>query len=60
VAGRDKDMDFLRVLLREDMAEPALLRERLRTLPVPPDRLQVLQERLRCLELASRREKRGS
>ena len=52
VAGRDKDMDFLRVLLREKMAERALLRERLQTLHLSSDRLDVLQTRLSRVELA--------
>jgi hypothetical protein len=50
VAGREKDMDFLRVLLRERMAKPAVLRARLGVLPVPRDRMELLQERLRRVE----------
>ncbi len=53
VAGRDKDLHFLRVLLRENMATPALLRDRLSALPVSMDRMEVLQQRLRRVEQAS-------
>ena len=35
VAGRDKDLDFVRVLVRERMADPALLEERVTRLPDP-------------------------
>ncbi len=52
VAGREKDMAFLRVLLREKMAEPAVLRQRVDTLPVSQERVGGLQTRLRDLELA--------
>jgi hypothetical protein len=57
VAGRERDLDFLRVLLREHMATAALMRERLRTLPKPPDRMELLRQRLLRLELASRDER---
>ena len=50
VAGREKDLAFLRVLLRERMAAAPVLRERLSTLTVSPDRMQALQERLLALE----------
>jgi hypothetical protein len=53
VAGREKDMDFLRVLLRERMAKAAVLRARLGVLPVPRDRMELLQERLRRVEQAA-------
>jgi hypothetical protein len=53
VAGREKDLTFLRVLLRERMAVPPVLRERLSTLAVPPDRMQALQDRLRRVERTS-------
>ncbi len=35
VAGRDKDLDFVRVLVRERMVDPALLEERVTMLPDP-------------------------
>jgi len=53
VAGREKDLAFLRILLRERMAAPPVLRERLSTLTVSPDRMQVLQERLHRVEQAA-------
>jgi len=57
VAGRDKDMDFLRVLLLEHMATTGLMRDRLVTLSATPERLELLQQRLLSLELASRNDK---
>ena len=53
VAGRAKDMDFLRVLVREHMAEPSLLHERLKAVSLSPDHLEVLQGRLRLVERTS-------
>jgi hypothetical protein len=53
VAGGEKDLAFLRVLLRERMVAPPVLRERLSALSVSPDRLQVLQERLHRVEQAA-------
>jgi hypothetical protein len=53
VAGRDKDVHFLRVLLREQMATAAVIGDRLRTLPMAPDRRELLEQRLLSLELAS-------
>ena len=50
MAGRAKDLTFLRVLLRERMAIPPVLRDRLSTIAVPPDRMQALQDRLRRVE----------
>ena len=57
VAGRDKDISFLTVLLREHMAHAALLRDRLRTLTVSPDRLEFLLQRLLRIEQASQRDR---
>jgi hypothetical protein len=54
VAGRDKDIRFLSVLLREQMAHTALLRDRLRTLAVSPDRMEFLSQRLQRIERDSR------
>jgi hypothetical protein len=53
VAGRDRDVEFVRVLVREHMAEPNVLRERLKTLPVSRDLMEVLQARLLGVESAS-------
>jgi hypothetical protein len=50
VAGREKDLAFLRVLLRERMAEVPVLQERLSALSVSPDRRQALRDRLLRLE----------
>ncbi len=46
VAGRDKDLDFVHVLVREHMAVPSVLNERLKTLPVSGDQLAVVNARL--------------
>ncbi len=46
VAGRVRDLDFLDVLLRERMVNPAVLHERLGQLPLPVDRIEPLRERL--------------
>ena len=53
VAGRDKDLDFVRVMLREKMLSPEILAERAASLPVPPDRLELTRERLRRLQAGS-------
>ena len=59
VAGREKDLAFLRILLRERMAEVAMLRERVSALSVSPDHLQALTERLHRLVQASGMAARG-
>ena len=53
VAGRDKDLEYVRVLMREKMAASSVLHERLKTLPVSPDRLAVVHARLLMAELAA-------
>jgi len=50
VAGRDKDLEYVRVLLREKMVESSVLHERLETLPVSPDRLAAVRARLLAAE----------
>jgi len=45
-AGRDKDLEFVRLLIRERMAEPGVLRERLKTLPVSQDRQELVRSQL--------------
>jgi hypothetical protein len=50
VAGREKDLAFLQVLLRETMARPGVLRDRLSVLPVSADHMEMLRERLRRME----------
>ena len=49
IAGREKDLDFARVLLREKMAQPETLLVRVNTLPVTAERLQMARERLERL-----------
>lgn len=46
VAGRERDLDFLQVLVRERMVDPAVLHDRLSTLTLPDNRIQALRERL--------------
>ena len=52
VAGREKDLDFFQVMLRERMLNLETLAERAAGLPVPPDRLKLTRERLRRLQAA--------
>lgn len=52
VAGREKDLDFVRILLSKDMIRLETLGERLGALPLAPERLMVLKERLRRLKAA--------
>jgi len=46
VAGREKDLDFVRVLLRERMVLGEILAARLASLPVSQDRVQMVGGRL--------------
>jgi hypothetical protein len=46
VAGRDKDLDFVHVLVREHMVVPSVLNERLKTLPVSGEQLAAVSARL--------------
>jgi hypothetical protein len=55
VAGRDKDVAFLRVLLRERMASAGVLRERLSRLAVPGNLMEFLRQRLDRAERAAAR-----
>jgi len=50
VAGREKDLDFVQVMLRERMLNLETLAERVAGLPVMPDRLHLTRERLRRLQ----------
>jgi hypothetical protein len=54
VAGRDRDIEFLRVLLAERMADPAVLSSRVDALSLPGDRVRVLRERLEQLARPAR------
>lgn len=47
VAGRPKDIDFLKTLLREDMVQLDTLAERVNVLPLPAEQRTQLQGRLR-------------
>jgi hypothetical protein len=49
VAGRQKDLDFLGLLLREKMISVEIMDTRTAALPLPAERLTVIQERLRRL-----------
>lgn len=54
VAGRERDDQFLRVLLSEGMVEPAVLAGRLDTVRLPDPRVQDLRQRLDRLVAAGR------
>ena len=49
VAGRERDLEFLEILMRERMVDSALLSHRLEMLGLPDDRMEVLRRRLRLL-----------
>ncbi|MGO8927092.1 MAG: DUF6036 family nucleotidyltransferase [Limisphaerales bacterium] len=53
VAGREKDLDFVSVLLRERMVSAETLAARLAALTISQDRLKLADERLRRLTGAS-------
>jgi hypothetical protein len=46
VAGREKDLDYVNALLRHQLADEEILRERLEATPLAPDRRQLCTERL--------------
>ena len=50
VAGRERDVDYLRVLIHERMVAPAVLRERVAGLPLQPERVEHLLQQLARLE----------
>jgi hypothetical protein len=50
VAGREKDLDFVRILLSKDMIRLETMGERITTLPLSPERLTNMHERLRRLK----------
>jgi hypothetical protein len=54
VAGRERDLEFVQVLLREGLADPAVLRDRVVALPVPDGRLEIVRQRLDRLERPGR------
>jgi hypothetical protein len=49
-AGRQKDLEFVRVLLSEKMVSPETLARRVEALPLPPDRLDVARNRFRRVQ----------
>lgn len=49
VAGRPRDTEYLQVLLREGMADPAVLKARLDAVALPADHLVLLRDRLNRL-----------
>jgi hypothetical protein len=51
-AGRQKDLDFVRLLLSEAMASAEALAQRVEALPLPPDRLALARNRFRRLQSA--------
>jgi hypothetical protein len=50
VAGRQKDLDFVRLLLRESMVAAETLASRVEALPLPPDRLDLARNRFRGVQ----------
>ena len=52
VAGREKDLEFVQVMLRERMLNLETLTERAASLAVPSDRLELTRARLRRLQAA--------
>ena len=49
-AGREKDVDFVRVLLSKNMVVAGTLAARIEALPLPPDRQELVRNRLRRLQ----------
>lgn len=47
VAGRERDLEFVEVLVRERMVDPDLLRARLDALDLPEARMEMMRRRLR-------------
>lgn len=50
-AGRDKDLDFVRIMLREKMISNAELANRIATLPLPAPQLDLISSRLQRIKL---------
>jgi hypothetical protein len=49
VAGREKDLSFVRSILRHGLANPEVISKRLQTTPLPSDRRETSLARLRRL-----------
>ena len=58
VAGREKDMDFVAVILQKGMVQKDLLEQRIATLPIAPERIVLVQARL--TRLAGRDDRKPS
>ncbi len=54
VAGREKDLEFVRILVRNNMIRLETMSERILALPLPPERLRNVQERLSRLKAPNR------
>jgi hypothetical protein len=54
VAGREKDLEFVRILLLSKMIRRETMSERILALPLPPERLRNVHERLGRLKAADR------
>lgn len=52
-AGRERDLDYLGVLMREQMVDAAVLRARVAELPVSAERIAVVRQRLDRLEASA-------
>jgi hypothetical protein len=50
VAGRQKDLDFVRLLLSESLASAETLASRIEAIPLPPDRLNLIRARCQRLQ----------
>jgi len=51
VAGRQKDLDFVGLLLHEKMVSAETLGNRVGALPLPPDRMELVHNRFRRLQV---------
>jgi hypothetical protein len=51
VAGREKDLDFVRILLRDDMIRLETMSKRIDALPLPRERLTKQHDRLKRLRM---------
>jgi hypothetical protein len=54
IAGRERDLDFVSILVQERMVDAAFLRDRLAVLPAPQSRVAAAQAHLRLIEAAAR------
>lgn len=54
VAGRERDLHFLQILIGEEMVVPEILEERIRRLPLPTDLIEAVGQRLSRLRAMRR------